>query len=312
MDSRIQNLSYSSRLTLHECPRKFQLQKLQSETSHSEDHEASVTFAFGHIVGHGIQKVMEGLTEEQVVFEMFMMWEPDLLAENTKQVKSFWYGVLAVQKFISLRANGFLADYELVYYQDKPACELSFRITFPDGFKYRGFVDIVLKNKITGEIMVLELKTTSSSAMNPATYKNSSQAVGYSVVLDVIEPSLSSYKVLYLVYKTKSLEYEQLWFDKSYLMRALWIRELLLDLEIIKMYEEAGVYPMYGESCYSFYRECQYMGLCTLSTDKLIEPAGEPKEEQFQIELTLDDLITSQLSKSVIHVEQISVIEGEL
>jgi hypothetical protein len=110
------------------------------------------------------------------------------------------------------------------------------------------------------------------------------------------------------VYKTKSLEYEQLWFDKSYLMRALWIRELLLDLEIIKMYEDAGVYPMYGESCYSFYRECQYMGLCTLSTDKLIEPAAEPKEEQFQIELTLDDLITSQLSKSVTQTET----EGEL
>ncbi len=310
MDYRLKNLSYSARLMLHECPRKFQLQRLQSEAVEREDQEKSITLSFGHIVGHGIQKTMEGLTPEKVMWEMFLMWEPDLLAENTKQVKSFWYGILAVQKFQALRAAGFLADYELVYYQDKPACELSFRITFPDGFKYRGFVDIVLKHRITGEVMVLELKTTSSATMNPATYKNSSQAVGYSVVLDVIEPSLSSYKVLYLVYKTKSLEYEQLWFDKSYLMRALWIRELLLDLEIIKMYEEAGVYPMYGESCYSFYRECQYMGLCTLSTDKLIEPAGEEKVKQFQIELTLDDLITSQLSKSVIHVEQI--VEGEL
>ena len=298
MDYRLKNLSYSSRLTLHDCPRRFQLQKLQAQTSSTEDGESSITFSFGHIVGHGIQRAMESIPEEQIIWEMFKMWEPDLLAENTKQVKSFWYGVLAVQKFLSLRENGFLAEWELVQHQGKPACELSFRITFPDGFKYRGFVDVVLRHKTTGEIMVLELKTTSSASMNPATYKNSAQAVGYSVVLDVIAPDVSSYKVLYLVYQTKSFEFSQLWFDKSYLSRALWIRELMLDIETIKMYEEAGIFPMYGESCYSFYRECFYLNLCTLSTEVLTEPAGEEKVEEFQIELTLQDLIESQLRKA--------------
>jgi hypothetical protein len=262
--------------------------------------ESSVTFSFGHIVGLGIQLALQGKTEEQILWELFLMWEPDLFAENPKQVKSFWHGVLAVQKFMRMQEQGFLSDYELVSYNDIPACELSFRITFPDGFKYRGFVDVVLRHKVTGEVLVLELKTTASSALNPATYKNSAQAIGYSVVLDVLFPELSSYKVLYLVYTTKTYEYNQLPFDKSYLQRALWIRELLLDIETIKMYEEAGIYPMRGESCYDFFKECFYYGICTLSTASLTSPLeeGEEKREEFQINLTLQDLINSQLAKT--------------
>jgi len=298
MDTRIQQLSYSSLLTLHSCPRKFQLDKLQAERS-QEDIESSVTFAFGHLVGHGIQRALEDIPESQIIFELFCMWKPDLWAENTKQVKSFYHAVFAVQKFIAMRQAGYLSNYELVYWEGKPATELSFRITLPDGFRYRGFVDVVLKDKDTGEVIVLELKTTASANLNPATYKNSAQAIGYSVVLDVLFPSLSSYQVLYLVYTTKNYEYNPLPFEKSYLQRALWIRELLLDVETIKMYEAAGVYPMHGESCYNFFRECHYYGQCTMATEYLTsEQDTEPKVEEFQIELTLQNLIESQLSKA--------------
>lgn len=297
MDTRLQQLSYSSLLTLHSCPRKFQLDKLQAERA-AEDIESSVTFAFGHLVGHGIQRAMEGVSESQIIWELFLMWKPDLFAENIKQVKSFYHAVFAVQKFIALRQAGYLSQYELVYWNGKPACELSFRITMPDGFRYRGFVDVVLRDKESGEVIVLELKTTASANLNPATYKNSAQAIGYSVVLDVLFPHLSSYQVLYLVYTTKNYEYNPLPFEKSYLQRALWIRELLLDVETIKMYENAGVYPMHGESCYNFFRECSYYGQCTLPTEYLTSEWEEPKVEEFQIELTLQNLIESQLSKT--------------
>jgi len=300
MDNRLQQLSYSSLLTLHSCPRRFQLDKLQAEAA-PEDAESSVTFAFGHIVGHGIQLCFEGASLEQIQFTLFQEWKPDLFADNLKQNKSFYLALFAVEKFYTMYQAGYMADYELVYWQGKPATELSFRITLPDGFKYRGFVDCVLRHKETGEVIVLELKTTSSTNLNPATYKNSAQAIGYSVVLDVLFPTLSSYQVLYLVYTTKNYEYNPLPFEKSYLQRALWIRELLLDVEVIKMYEAAGVYPMRGESCYDFYRECKYLGLCTLSTQSLTDPPpDEPKVEEFQIELTLQDLIESQLSKTEI------------
>lgn len=314
IDPRIQRLSYSSLLTLHTCPRKFQLDKLQAEAK-EEDFESSITFAFGHAVGEGIQLAFEGFSEEEIIWKLFLNWKPDLFAENVKQVKSFWHAVFAVQKFLAMKNAGYLADWEPVYYKDKIAAELSFRISLPDGFKYRGFVDLVLRNKETGEVMVLELKTTSATNLNPATYKNSAQAIGYSIVLDVLFPDLSSYQVLYLVYTTKSMEYSPLPFSKSYLQRALWIRELILDIEVIKMYEDAGVFPMHGESCFEFYRECKYLGLCTLATNKLTDPFNpeEFKEEEFQIELSLEDLIKAQLSKTDTPVNEVNeVMEGEL
>jgi len=302
IDPRIKRLSYSSLLKLHECPRKLQLYKLQSQSEDVDlDGFSNITFAFGHIVGEGVQFILDGYSIEETIWKMFLGWHADLFAENEKQKKSFWLAVIAVQKFVALNDAGFLQDYELVYYLDRPAVELSFRITFPDGFTMRGFVDAVLKHRITGEVMILECKTSSSLNLNPATYKNSSQAIGYSVVLDVLFPELSSYNVMYLVYKTKSLEWEALPFTKSYLQRALWIQELLLDIETIKLYENVGVYPMRGESCYSYFRDCEYLNLCTMSTQYLETPyvEEEQKIEEYQIELSLGDLIDAQIAKSV-------------
>jgi len=299
-DYRIRQLSYSSLLTLHSCPRKFQLYRLRTTYRAEEDIKSTITFAFGHVVGEGIQLALEGKSQEQVIFQMFLGWHTDLFAEDLKGKKSFWEACNALRRFYNLQSNGFLQEYELVYYNGKPACELSFSINFPDGYRLRGFVDAVLKHKESGKVMVLECKTTGSATVNPATYKNSAQAIGYSIVLDAIFPDLSSYEVLYLIYNTKSGEYLPIPFQKTYLQRALWIRELLLDIETIKMYEEAEVYPMHGESCYSFFRECEYLNVCQLSTEYLTKPCTPEQEDKtdYQVTLTLDDLLTTQLEKA--------------
>lgn len=304
-DPRLKLMSYSSNLTLHACPRKYQLYKLKAVDDPDDPESASnqnITFAFGHIVGEGIQDVLDGISEEKVIFSMFMGWHANLADRNDKQNKSFYLAVIAIQRFISLRANGFLDDYELLQYQGKPAKELSFRISLPDGFKYRGSVDAVLRHKHSGKILVLEVKTSSSANLNPTTFKNSSQAVGYSVVLDVIAPTISSYEVLYLVYLTKDMSYEQLKFVKTYLQRATWIQELLLDVESIKLYEQVGVYPMRGESCNHFFRDCEYLNQCTLSTQLVTTPYNEGMtvdDKVYDVEISLEELIEGQLKKVV-------------
>ena len=306
IDPRLQNLSYSGLLTFHTCPRLFQLEKLNAQVDAEEDYEASVTFAFGHVVGLGIQLHFEGFSEDQIYWRLFLHWAPDLQATNEKQKKSFWLALGAIRNFLSMRAHGYLSEWELVYQDSKPATELSFVITLPNGFRYRGFVDGVLRHKVTGEIMVLEVKTTSATNLNPAQYKNSAQAVGYSVVLDHLFPELSSYEVLYLVYCTKSLEYTSLPFTKSYLQRALWIQELLLDVELITLYESRGVYPMHGESCLQYYRECKFLQTCTMSTSLLTSPETPEsvekrlqKESEYQIQVTVEELIQAQLRKDL-------------
>lgn len=309
MDIRLKQLSYSSLLTLHSCPRKFQLDRLQAPQPEL-DTGSSVTFAYGHAVGAGIQFALDkNLSQDQVIFQTFLAWDADLADENPKQNKTFWEALAAVEKFMEMRERGFLKGWQLVFHPDKegvmrPAVELSFLIKLPNGFYYRGFVDAVLQHEDTGEIMVLECKTTSASSLNAATYKNSAQAIGYSIVLDHLFPDKSSYDVLYLVYKTKAREYDTLPFTKSYLQRALWIRELLLDLDVIALYETAEIYPMRGESCFTFFRECEYLLTCTLATEKLTDPLTAEQEkdimeshDKYQIQITIHDLIDSQLRK---------------
>ena len=62
---------------------------------------------------------------------------------------------------------------------------------------------------------------------------------------------------------------------------------------------------MHGESCYDFYRECDYLNLCTLSTSALSEPltfAGAKKilrenKQKYQVKVTIQQLIAAQLRK---------------
>lgn len=303
-------MSYSSRLTLHACPRKYQLYRLNTvvpvDETDPEEIKQSVTFAFGHCVGLGIQELLIHGDLTKAIWACFIMWDCDLLESNPVQKKSFALAIHAIQKFHALCANGYLDDWELAYINGKPAVELSFIIEFPDGFTYKGFLDAAVRNRSTGRLMVLECKTTSATSVNAAMYKNSAQAVGYSVILDAIDPEASAYDVRYLVYKTKATDFEQMEFQKSYLTRALWIREMLLDVEMMKLYEDTSIYPMHGESCFSFYRECKYLGICELPTDKLIT-ALEPDQEEkilkgnsadFHVNVTLADLVNTQLKRS--------------
>lgn len=309
IDPRLKLLSHSSRTTLHKCPRKYQLYRLSSqETKLEETKQANqdITFAYGTAVGTGVQSVLEDKSEEQIVLDTFLSWDTDLLIENQRQKKSFWLALFAVQKFMALREGGFLEDYELVYYEGKPAVELSFQVNLPNGFAYRGFVDAVLKHKQTGEVMVLECKTSSGTA-NSSMYKNSGQALGYSVVLDILFPELSSYLVLYLVYETKSYEYVELPFNKSLLQRALWLQELLIDTQQIELYESYKTYPMHGEACFDFFRDCEYLSLCTLSTPNLTKPLTQEILDRIEADsaaydFTIDfyDLVKSQLDKGTI------------
>lgn len=310
IDQRIQLLSYSSLLTLHSCPRKFQLYKLKSARA-SQDEIAGVTFAFGHVVGQGIQDVFEQRSYREIVLRMFAMWDANSLYDkDEKGNKSFSQAVQCIRKFIALRNAGFLAEYELVYVSNpstgilEPACELGFAVSVFDGFAYRGFVDAVLRNKLTGEIVVLECKTTKSGSISPATYKNSGQALGYSVVLDSLFPGISSYSVLYLVYSTTTLEFNCLPFAKSFAQRAEWIRSLVFDVEDIIRYEEIGFYPKRGESCYSFFRACEYFEVCNLSTSHLAKSITETIEQvevaeaRYTHRFTLADIIERQVARN--------------
>lgn len=298
IDVRLKRLSHSGRTTLHRCPRKYQLQKIARVPHEPSD---NVTLAFGTVVGLGIQCQLEGKSIQDTVFEMFLAWKlSDLYDSEDKTSKSFWTAIFAVQSFAAIR-NSALADYDLAYFNDKPAVELSFRITLMDDFTYRGYVDVVLKHRITGKLLVLEVKTTGSKYVNESAYKNSGQALGYSLILDAIAPHESEYEVWYLVYLSTMQTFEIFPFKKHYTDRAFWIKELVMDVQRIQYYEEQERYPSYGESCNDFYRVCEFFSNCQMSTGMLSVPydveVDKEVGKEYLLELSLMEIIQAQLNR---------------
>ncbi|MGL4483659.1 MAG: hypothetical protein ACRCUS_01800, partial [Anaerovoracaceae bacterium] len=105
------------------------------------------------------------------------------------------------------------------------------------------------------------------SVVDIAQYKNSFQGVGYGVILDKLAASLGTdyradYYVDYLVYKTNTQEYLTYPFLKTPYQRAKWLSQLIVETETIELYQKNSLFPTHGESCYNYYRQCKYFGMC--------------------------------------------------
>lgn len=290
-------LSYSSLLTFHECPKKWQLDKLGAANARF----STVTFSFGHALGAGIQTLLCGRTEEDAIWEAFKQWDVGLYDEEIKTKKSFAYVVVGIQKFVPF-AQSILQDWEIAVFNDKPAVELSYKLDLMNGFFYRAHIDVVLKHRTEGKLMVVELKSTGFDNVMEATYGNSDQALSYAIALDKIAAGNTAYDVLYMVYKTKSQEYEPLSFSKSMLDKARWIKGVLLDCSHGQDYISDNFFPMRGESCVSYYRPCQYYGMCDMSDKALLASQSELEERvekeleiSYTFQFTLQDIIDQQL-----------------
>ena len=279
----IKLLSHSSIETFHSCPRKFEIYRM----NYAPKEKGTIDTAFGHAVGVGVQELLisnsDGvqlrdantayLTEYQnAIWKMFLSWEVPIDEVKPKSKKSFHAACLAVEKYQHQLLPLLTEEWELAYFEGKPAVELGFIIKLPNDYYYRGYVDAVLVNKKEKRFRVLELKTTGLSVVDVAQYKNSFQGVGYGVILDKLAASMdyeADYYVDYLVYKTVSQEFITFPFLKTTYQRAKWLSQLLLEADTIDMYLKRELFPTHGESCYNFYRQCQYFGLCERENSEL-------------------------------------------
>lgn len=300
----LQRLSHSSIALLRRCPRKYQLTKLLGRVE-----EDSEDLSFGKAVGYGIQQLLIGVPRSKIVFDIFTMWKRDIAdvsdAEERKK-KTLWHVYHCLEKFERQILPTFLADYEVVILKGKAATELGFRIKIGSGFYYRGFVDVVFIHKRTRELFVLEVKTTADKWLLSAKYQNSDQALGYSLVCDFIAqqtPDIkgSSFKILYLVYMSIMKEFEQFTFSKSHSMRAHWIKQMLIEVDTVMIYEREKLWPMHGDACSSFGRACEFIDVCTMSDDVIIHGADpkikEETDADYDFNISLLELIEAQLER---------------
>ena len=303
----IKLLSHSSIETLHSCPRKFEIYRM----NYAPKEKGTIDTAFGHAVGVGVQELLisksanETLTTtntsllseyQNAIWKMFLSWEVDIDEVKLKSKKSFHAACLAVEKYQQQLLPLLTSEWELAYFEGKPAVELGFIIKLPNDYYYRGYVDAVLVNKKEKRFRVLELKTTGLNVVDVAQYKNSFQGVGYGVILDKLAASLdysADYYVDYLVYKTVSQEFLTFPFLKTNYQRAKWLSQLLVETETIDLYLQKELFPTHGESCYNFYRQCQYFGICERENSELqVKKVTDlPTDEEFAAAWSIDNLL---------------------
>lgn len=286
-DPRLKLLSYSSSLLLHSCPRKYQLQKLGTN-ARPVDNSTQLTFDFGHAIGDAVVSMLSGESFQNTLFRMFHTWPSHLFEENVKQKKSFFHAVQALELFQAAREDGLLEDYELVTLANgRPAAEVSIKIYLPGGYIERGYIDMILRNKYSGEYCVFDNKTSSARWMNSGTYANSMQALGYSVALRQIDPDHVpvNYTVFYLVWMTYLEKWIQFDFPKTIVQQAQWLQAKLWDVQTLERlretYGDYGIWPLHGEACMSYGRECQFMHECHMATEGVMKPLTQRSLDEF-------------------------------
>jgi len=305
--------SYSTFGSLDTCERLFAINKLtlaryagESNQDNPFVFETNMDLAFGKAMETGVQDALLGKTKQETFMDMFMSWDMPLDAIHPKGYpKTFIDASIAIDKFYWVKDNLFYNEgWEIAWFNGKPAIELAFCIDLENGYYYVGHADIILYNPSQRIYRVLENKTTAFKNVHEAMYKNSDQAVGYSVVLDSIakdKAETTTFEVFYLVYSTAEEQFKLFNFTKSRSTRASWLNTILFDYQRIELCKKTGFWPKRGSSCFNWNRPCKYYDLCDLSFDNFNTDgefdyidSEEMIKHEFDFRFTLKEIIQTQ------------------
>ncbi len=244
--------------------------------------DLNVDFSFGHAVGSGIQNYLITGDLTKALFACVMAWTAGFHASILKKSKHITAAMIAVEKFAGTVMPSQLDDWELLILPGgKPAIEISFSFHCGNGFKHYGHMDIALRNKRTGKIMVVDCKTTGFAEAEESLYANSSQALSYAVMLEACLPQeILTYEVMYLVYSSTEREWTPLPFTKSVMDQAEFVKDLLMTHDTIKAYDDVRFYPKRGNACYEYFRRCEFYGECNLTSDERLPLLAEEDEAE--------------------------------
>lgn len=296
--------SHSSSVLKHKCPRKFELYKLGLLPAQDDDGDEHLEF--GSIVGIGSQEYFVSGSKDKAYMAMLLAQKKSIEDDTgERSKKTFWYALNAIDKFTTFR-NSDLSRYKVATFDGKPATELGFIIDCGNGFEFRGLLDLLLVDTYLSEFIPYEGKTTKFRTVHEAVFKNSGQALGYSLVTDAVAASQgievkSSFDVIYSIYKSSAMEWEQQKFRKSHSQRASWIKNILIDNSQVEQFAKQEYFPMHGESCFDFFKPCGAFGICELPNEALLG-GKEPevivdREGKYTFKFSLEEIIKAQFEK---------------
>lgn len=294
LDRKPIRLSYSTNSLVESCARKFQLTKDKKLTDWDiprATRENNQHLDFGTAIGIGTANYIVTKDLEKAIWTSLVSFN---YAEETETKNA-----LSLVTCLQALAHSWNPDqWEIAYYNGKPAVELSFKITLDDATQdyYCGYVDLVLIHKQSKLAVVLEVKSTGSrlNDLNPY-YQNSAQGLGYSTILDSITGGSSSWQVLYLVYQfTQNNIIPKLHifpYTKNIRDRLEWLIDLRFLYERVLQYYDIGYWPKRGTGCMFYNKLCEFFKLCDIEALQHGEEALITKEANWDFVFHINDLI---------------------
>lgn len=281
----LRQISFSSEAEFRACERKYQLDKL---TYREQRDEEGIDETFGHAVAAGIQDLWLTSSLDSALAACFFAWKAPFADKIENSKKSICYAHRAVEAFLPFYSI-LSRDWELAFYKGKPCIEFSLKIELPNGFNYRAYADLCLRNKETKELAVIEIKTTGLTWEHEAQFKNSDQGTSYVLTVDQLAPDATSFWVKYLVYYTKSKDPNWVVYDfpKTLINKARWLKTIMRDIKDIQRCEEEDYFPMRGGNCMAFGRPCKYFDICQLQ-DRALFSSDELLEKKVEIEKKME------------------------
>jgi hypothetical protein len=289
-------LSYSTlEGLLNLCERKFQMVKLLRGYDDKED---SVNFSWGHGWGAGVVHYLLTGNLDDAIYHAWQAYWP--IIETDKKSQVILVNALRVAR---TKMDNYREEFEIAFFNGKPAIELSFRLDINETFYYVGYIDGVFLHKRDRYYAVLENKHTAAwiTDINPM-YQNSGQGLSYSIVLDKIAAQpLAEYSLHHFVAQLKN-SYDPiihtLRYKKNLLDRLKWFTTLGIDVDRITQMMKLNFFPMRGSSCLKWNRPCNFFGMCGLQVNDRPKTDEDVKEDvEYQFVYTLDEIVKDHLAR---------------
>ena len=285
-------VSYSSLGTYGNCARRFAYTKMLRRDRRLFDD--SMAAAIGRCLHEAIQHYFIHRDRDKAIEQIALHYPWEQFPETPE-----YNFEAAVNTFIATLSSS-LYDYELVHIDlddgsVHPAVEVPVMIKYfleehDVWFHYRGYVDLILRDPITGEFMIWDIKTMTKKTMSHAQekYQYDYQNTGYGLVLNALYGTQAQFttgimgvvidlhnpEVITPVHRRREKDMQEFvrWFT--------WNARQIAEQQTI------GWFPRNPKACKAFNRLCSFHSHCHLKTlDEMQEyanPSGVVKSESIE------------------------------
>ena len=265
-------LSPSASNTFRSCPRKFELARI-GKYNLSQDKRESPATGYGSAFGAGLACLLAGQGISQAILQAVANYRySEIYPTPYKEEKSLFHCINSLKRFAELELEELTTDWQVLEIDGKPAMEVDFAIELPNGFYYRGFLDLIMQHKVTKTIMPIEVKTDGgypslNQDLTESKYRNAEQGTSYCLVADYVADALglsNDIAICYIVHYTKNNTFKAMVFNKPPAVRVRFLEDLMANVDVHNyMVARNKPYPISG-NCSSYNRVCDYYGICQI------------------------------------------------